>query len=339
MESKPHFTFESDAASGVAADADKVASSTNTHMSCAQDREQCFLTQDFLRELVVLLRPRPFRKRHPILFWAFIICIMLCITSYIFAHETTIMEENRLAVVHVEGTIMETQKLLAWVQKIAQDTSVKGVLLRIDSPGGGVAASEELYTALCALGDAKPLVASMGSTAASGGLMVAMAAKTIVANASTVTGSLGVRMDIPQLQGLLDKIGVGQEVLTTGKYKSAGSLTRPMTEEERQYLQNILQDMHEQFIAIVAKGRSIPLEKVRTFADGRIFTGRQALELGLVDVIGGQEEALKILREETHVAVSVPLYKQSKPSKFWEELAESVLGVDIQSLQPAFLYQ
>ena len=305
-----------------------------------------------IKEIVQTLAPKPFRKRHPILFWGFWVFLALCVTgggiTASLDEEANLTESPRLAMVRVEGPILNTRQTLRWISKVSADESVKGVLLRIDSPGGGAAASQEIYEALKALAARKPVVASMGSVAASGGLMVAMAAPHIVANPSTVTGSIGVRMDVPQLQGLMGKLGLGQETLTTGRFKDAGSTTRPMTAEEKQYLGRILQDMHEQFVQLVAEGRKMPADKVRVFADGRIFTGREAKELGLVDTLGGQDEAVRALRQQTGLSAKAKLVEQPKESKLWKELMETVLGVDVSTglgaLQsgagpvPAFLF-
>lgn len=294
----------------------------------------CPMNDALVQELVKALTPRPFRKRHPILFWGFWLCLAVAVvtgTFTAFDDDSRIASEDSYAVVRVEGPILNIRPLLRWIDKVGKDSSIKGVLLRIDSPGGGAAASQELYEAVKSLGEKKPVVASMGSVAASGGLMVAMGAGHVVANPSTVTGSIGVRMDVPQMQGLLGKLGIAQETLTTGRFKDAGSATRPMTPEERLYLGRILQDMHDQFVQLVAEGRKMPVEKVRTVADGRIFTGREAKELGIVDELGGQTEALTALRMALGITKPLKLVEQPKESKLWKELMESVLGVDLQT--------
>lgn len=301
----------------------------------------CPVIADVLTRLAEALRPRPFRKRHPVLFWLGMLFLLLVGLGVAVAmtDENTLAHGERLAVVRVEGMIADTRPVLRWIDTVQRDKNIKGVLLRIDSPGGGAAASQELYAAMRHLADNKPVVASMGSMATSGGLMAAMSADHVVANPSTVTGSIGVRMDVPQVQGLLGKLGIGQETLTTGRFKDAGSITRPMTAEERRYLTNILQDMHDQFILLVAEGRKMHVDKVRALADGRIFTGREARDMGLVDALGGQETAVAYLRKLTGVTAE-KLLEQPRDNKVWKEILESALGLELtpRSAMPAFLY-
>lgn len=278
------------------------------------------------------LKPKPFRTRRPIIFWGALVLVLAGIIWFSLDDGDSVESTGRgerIAVVRVEGLIMDTKPLLRWIAKVQRDDNVKGILLRVDSPGGGAAASQEIFDALQHLAKLKPVVASLGSVAASGGLMVAVAAPWVVANPSTVTGSIGVRMDFPQLMGLMEKIGVGQETLTTGRYKDAGSSMRAPTSEEKEYFQGILQDMHDQFVLLVAEGRKLPAESVRTFADGRIMTGREAKERGLVDELGGQSVALAKLRVQCGVSEGKALMEQPKRSSVWRELTESLLGVDL----------
>ena len=206
-----------------------------------------------------------FFARHPIL----AVLLLLFVLGLAFglgkgagsgAGPDMVADEPSLALVAIKGPILDVTKELEWVDKIALEDNIRGVVLRVDSPGGGAAASQELYSALKRLAKSKPIVVSMGSTAASGGLMVSMAGERILANASTVTGSIGVRMDIPQVQKLMETIGIGKETLTTAPYKDAGSPLRPLTEKERAYLDAVLKDMHNQFVGIVAEGRKMTQE-------------------------------------------------------------------------------
>ncbi len=300
------------------------------------------LTVTLLQELVRLLQPKPFRKRHPILFWGFILCLGFLGYCAFMPDESPIGSSDRIAVVRVEGVILKTEPLLKWISKIEKTPSVKGVLLRIDSPGGGAAASQELYSALVELGKKKPIVASMGSAAASGGLMVAMAAQHIVANPSTITGSIGVRMDVLQVHKLLETLGIGQETLSTGKYKDVPSVMRALNPEERDYLQGVLQDLYEQFTTMIAASRKMPLGEVQKFADGRIFTGKEAQRLGLVDSLGGQSLALAELYKRTGISPDADLYEQPKELEaFYEELLESMVHVVLQNKENSavFLYK
>lgn len=261
-----------------------------------------------------LLRP-PFRKRHPVIFWG--LCLLALALAAAFGRMAALPggHGDRLALVTVRGPILDPAPTLAWIRRLETETRVRGVLLRVDSPGGGAAASQELYTALERLARRMPIAVSMGATAASGGLMVSMAGTRIFANPSTVTGSIGVRMDIPQLQGLMDKVGVGQETLVTAPFKDAGSYLRPLTPRDRAYFEHVLMDMHEQFVGIVATGRKMERPKAAALADGKIFTGQEAQRLGLVDVLGGEDAALDWLADTTGVPASRPLLRKKDATR------------------------
>lgn len=288
---------------------------------------------------------RPFRKRHPIIFWGLVLLLLIGVGSFAALDEEDFEGSDRLALLEIRGTIDDIRPQLEWLDKLAQRSDVKGLLVRVDSPGGSAAASQELYEVVAAFGKRMPVAVYMGSTAASGGLMVSMAGKRIFANASTVTGSIGVRMDIPQIRQLLDKIGVGQETLTTGPYKDAGSMLRPLSREDREYFEALLKDMHDIFVEIVANGRNMPEAKVRELASGKVFTGREALKLGLVDELGTQADALRWLAEQADVPVSRKLLRRPREIDWWREPLESLLRLvpGAQSVSgggsPAFLYQ
>lgn len=285
----------------------------------------------------------PFRRRHP---WIFRLGVLLAIAlaaGALLAGNDETFGDDGIALVSISGPIVDIGPKLDWLHKIAANPRVRGVLVRVDSPGGGAAASQELYAALKEVAASRPVAVSMGSTAASGGVMVAMAGTRIFANPSTVTGSIGVRMDIPQLRPLLDKIGIGQETLTTAPYKDAGSPLKPLTPEQRAYFQEVLDDMHAQFVDIVASGRRMPREKAAALADGRIFTGREALRLGLVDELGGQTSALRWLAVNCGVPANRPLIKKPEEGFWLERCLKSWFGLALSTLDPspapAFLYQ
>ncbi|MBQ7617547.1 MAG: signal peptide peptidase SppA, partial [Desulfovibrio sp.] len=277
-------------------------------------------------KLFALLEPKPWYRRHPLLAILLPLLLVAMIYSGFKAEsdEELSVSEASLGLVEVQGTITDIREQLKWIRKLEHASEIKGVLLRVDSPGGGASASEELYQALAHLGQVKPLVVSMGATAASGGLMISMAGERIFANASTITGSIGVRMDIPQLQVLLEKVGVNQETLTTGPYKDAGSMLRPLSPAERSYFLGILQDLHQQFIEIIVKKTHKSEEEIKKIAEGRIFTGREALSLGLVDEIGGQEDAHRYLSQKTGVRLEKKLITKPKKSKWVDEVLDAL---------------
>ncbi len=293
------------------------------------------------RAVLEALRPKPFRKRHPVLFGLSLLalCLVLLMTFMPTSKKNEaepVIEGKSLALIRIKGVILDTQEQLKWIRTLEKNADIKGVLLRVDSPGGGASASQELYTALKRLAEKKPLVVSMGSVAASGGLMVAMAGKKIFANASTITGSIGVRMDIPQVKELFDKVGVHQETLVTGPYKDAGSSLRPLSDEDRRYLLGILTDLHMQFVEIIAQARGMKDEQVKKIATGRVYTGREAKTLGLVDEIGGQEEAHEWLAKETGVSSDKKLVTKPKRFTWYEEFMMSeVIDRIVEAISPS----
>jgi len=211
---------------------------------------------------------------------------------------------ERLVLVSLEGAISSSRSGFSsdalgvrdQLLDLAQDEQVKGVLLRIDSPGGTVGASQEIHDAVLTLSQQKPVVVSMGDVAASGGYYVACAADKIYANPGTLTGSIGVILSGYNARKLLANLGIEPLVIKSGAYKDIFSLNRPLNAAERTLLQDLIGDTYDQFLTAVAKGRNLPLNKVRPLADGRVFTGRQAQRVGLVDELGGLAEAKAALQ-------------------------------------------
>lgn len=199
----------------------------------------------------------------------------------------------RVAIVELEGIIVDVDDLVRELRRFRDNPLVRAVVIRINSPGGVVAPSQELHQALLKLREAgKPVVASLGAVAASGGYYVAVAADQIYANPGTLTGSIGVIMQMANLENLFKKVGVDYVVVKAGQFKDIGNVSRPMTPEERRVLQAVLDDVHGQFIAAVAAGRNLDRSEVMRFADGRIFSGTQAKAHGMVDRLGGLEDAV-----------------------------------------------
>jgi protease IV len=226
--------------------------------------------------------------------------IMLILASYLTGGRRStsalpVVGGDRVALVRIEGLLVSSEHVVDELKDYAGDPSVKAIVIRIDSPGGGVVPSQEIYNAVRnAKKEGKKVVVSMGTVAASGGYYIASAADTIVANPGTLTGSIGVKMEFANIGKLLDKIGVKGMVLKAGEYKDMGSPYRDMTPEEKGLLQGVIDDVHNQFIEAVAEGRKLPVDDVRAIADGRIFTGRQALALKLVDRLGDLTDSIRI---------------------------------------------
>ncbi|MDR2051450.1 MAG: signal peptide peptidase SppA [Deltaproteobacteria bacterium] len=243
------------------------------------------------------LPPKKWKQRHPWLFRFALLCFCgglfaLGSAIYKFVSGRAALATERLGVVRIEGMILESGDTVAWIDSLRSDGSVRGVLLRINSPGGAVVPAQEIHSAVKRLAAVKPVVVSMGLAAASGGYYVAVAAPYIMASPSTITGSIGVRMDLLNMQGLADLIGIKAQTLSSGPLKEAGSPYRPLRPDEREYLQAMIQDMYEVFVEYVANGREMDPAEVRLLADGRAYTGRQALALGLVDELGDYGAAL-----------------------------------------------
>jgi len=221
----------------------------------------------------------------------FVLAIFISILAVMFQKNLPV--GDRIALVRIEGPIIDSKETLDEVKDYVKDSTIKAIVLRIDSPGGAVAPSQEIYEEVRKAVAKKKIVVSMGSVAASGGYYVASPATRIVANPGTLTGSIGVIMEIPNLEGLMTKIGVKTEVIKSGRHKDIASVFRGIKKEDREILQNVLDNVHEQFIAAVAEGRKMVPDDVKKLADGRIFTGEQALKVGLVDELGNIEDAIR----------------------------------------------
>jgi len=199
---------------------------------------------------------------------------------------------DAVAVVDVQGELIYDFQKIQEIEQYRDDDHIKALLLRIDSPGGGVAASQALYHEVRRVREQKPVVVAMGSVAASGGYYVACAADSIVAHEGTITGSIGVLAAYLRTEELFHKIGLDVTVIKSGEYKDVGSPYREMTEKEKTYLGGILDKVYDQFVRAVSNGRGLSVERVRELAEGRLYTGDQAVELGLIDRIGTYEDAL-----------------------------------------------
>ncbi len=199
---------------------------------------------------------------------------------------------NRIGVIEVRGSILDVRDHLKAIKRFRKDPNTRAIILRIESPGGGIAPSQEIYREIKRTIPEKPVLASMGAVAASGGYYIAAPASRIIANPGTITGSIGVISYFPNLQELLEKIGVSTVTIKSGSLKDVGNPGREMTDQEKAFLQGTLDQAHQQFIRDVAEGRKMTEEKVRSIADGRIIMGETALSLGLVDELGNFEDAV-----------------------------------------------
>jgi protease IV len=237
-------------------------------------------------------------KRRPIrtLLWVLAVVLGLVLFVNIVFPDLDLSTEDRIALIRVEGVILDSQATVGELKRFGENPSIKAIVLRIDSPGGGVVPSQEIHDAVQRVRakSNKAVIASMGNVAASGGYYIAAATDRIVANPGTLTGSIGVIMETANVEGLLQKLGVEGVVIKSGKFKDVGSPIRKMNDEERSLMQMVMDDVHKQFIEAVAAGRSLELTDVQALADGRIFTGRQAKDAKLVDELGNLEDAIQL---------------------------------------------
>jgi protease-4 len=231
------------------------------------------------------------KKVFFIILGLFILLIIVSVIIVLFQKSMPI--GDRIALIHIEGLITDSKETMEELKEYVKNPAIKAIVLRIDSPGGAVAPAQEIYEEVRKAAAKKKVLVSMGSVAASGGYYIASPATRIIANPGTLTGSIGVIMEIPNIEGLMNKLGIKTEVVKSGRHKDIASIFRGIGEEERVILQGVLDNVHEQFIKAVAEGRKMLPEDVKKIADGRVFTGEQALKIGLIDELGNLEDTVQ----------------------------------------------
>lgn len=215
----------------------------------------------------------------------------------IFGSSTTssgLLGGDKVAIVRLEGLIVSSEEVNKELQLFVDRSDVKAIVLRINSGGGVVGASQEIYEKVKKINAIKPIIVSVNNAAASGAYYAALESEIIVANHGSLIGSIGVILDYPVVSELFDKLGLHIETIKGGNLKDSGSPSRPVSEADRAYFQAVVDDQHEQFISAVAQGRNLSVDEVRKYADGRVFTGNQALEYSLIDTIGTFDDAIAI---------------------------------------------
>lgn len=237
-----------------------------------------------------------------VLLFFLIVFVVIAALSLVTTFKGSVSLGDKVAVVRVTGVILDSAEVIEELRQHAKNRSVKAIVLRVESPGGGVAPSQEIYEEILKVKEkGKKVVVSMGAVAASGGYYIAAPADRIVANAGTLTGSIGVIMEIPNVSGLMEKIGVETQVVKSGRHKDMASVFKTLSPEEKTILQDVLDDVHDQFISAVAEARGMEFAAVKEMSDGRIFTGRMAKELGLVDDLGNLQDAIILAGELTGI--------------------------------------
>ncbi len=272
-------------------------------------------------------------NRRRSLFYAFFLLLILAVFFSIISilvlkkHSLPLSISNKIGVIPIEGVISDALSITRYIEKFRKDDSIKAIIIRINSPGGSVAPTQEIYREIRKTIKKKKVIASIGSIGASGAYYIASAANKIVANPGTITGSIGVIMDFVQIKELLNKLGIKLSALKSGRFKDIGAPYREMTEEEKKLIMDMLMEVRDQFIRAVAEGRHIPVEKVEKVADGRILLGSQAKRLGLVDQLGNFQDAVELAKKMAHIKGSVKLvYPKSGGISFLNRLIDGIVS-------------
>ena len=280
-------------------------------------------------------------RKHPVIFGLFLL-VLIIVLFFIFVYgvstftgdRSSFSIKNKIGVVTVEGVMKDSSPVVDQLVKYGKDDSIKAVVLRIDTPGGGVVSSQEIYKAVLSLKKKKKVVVSMGSVAASGGYYVACAADKIVANPGTITGNIGVVVHFSNVEELLKKIGLKPSVVKSGRYKDIGSPLREMTADEKRLIQEVIDDIYDQFLEAVSSNRKISKGKVANIADGRIFTGRQALKMGLVDFLGDKEYAINLAAKLSGIKGKPEVvYPKEQRLKLWKYIVKETVSTIVSELR------
>jgi protease-4 len=288
-------------------------------------------------ETDLLLDRRQLKRR--LVFWRVFAIVALVVAALAGLRGAGLVPGGaHIARITVSGLITEDRKMTNAIDALADDDHVKAVILSIDSPGGSVAGGETLHDAIARVAAKKPVAVTMGGLATSAGYMIAVPATRIFARDATLTGSIGVLLETGEVSGLLGKLGISAEVVRSGPLKDEPSLVRPLSPEGQEVLQGLVNDMYDQFVDMVAAGRHMDPAKVRSLADGRPYTGRQALGLGLVDAIGGEREAKVWLVSAKGLPAGLPVQDLSD-SGFASRALSGQLGVMLQSVWKTLISQ
>jgi len=280
-----------------------------------------------------------YARRHPFLFFLIIIVIsstimfsgfVLLLTfgskmvSSDFRHSKASSHGN-IGIVEINGIILSSKKIIQDIKTFRDDDSIKAIILRIDSPGGGIGPSQEIYREVMKTKRDKKIITSMGSVAASGGYYIASATNKIIANAGTLTGSIGVIMEYANIEEIAKKIGISPVVIKSGKFKDIGSPLRALNDSERKILQDLVNELHLQFVNDAAKARGIDVETMLTLADGRVYTGQKALDLNLIDRLGNLDDAVQWVGELAGIKEKLkPVYPREDKITFIKRLVDTL---------------
>lgn len=276
-----------------------------------------------------------------VLIFFVIIFIIAAVLSLMLTISHKVPLGEKVALVRIAGVIIDSKDVIDELREYGKDSSIKAIILRIDSPGGAVAPSQEIYEEIVKLKEKKKIVVSMGTVAASGGYYIAAPADRIVANPGTLTGSIGVIMEVPNVEGLMKKIGVETQVVKSGEHKDIASVFKSLTPEERQILQSVLDDVHTQFITAVSDSRGMAFEDIRKLADGRVFTGKMAKEIGLVDELGNLQDAIMLAGKLTGIKGEPEVVTREEKFSILDllkgQVSRSLIGNTLSGIQLKYL--
>ncbi len=281
-----------------------------------------------------------FARRHPFLFFSIIIVSLFTISflGFVFLIYTGtkiasfqfpdkyVGTKGNIGIVEINGMILSSKKVIENIQDFKSNSAIKAIILRIDSPGGGIAPSQEIYREIMKTKKQKKVIASLGSTAASGGYYIASATNGIVSNPGTITGSIGVIMEYANIMEIAKKIGISPIVIKSGEFKDMGSPLRELKDKEKAILQSLVDELHQQFVNDAAKARGIKPEIMAKLADGRVYSGQKALKLKLVDRLGNLDDAIQWAGDMVGIKEELmPVYPKEDKMTFLKNLADSLL--------------
>jgi protease-4 len=288
------------------------------------------------------------RSKHPILKVLGILCVFILVVFagvFFYAYFTggepkalSMFAGDGVGVLQVEGTIDDSRDILSELKRFKEAPWIKAVVVRIDSPGGAVGPTQEIFEEIQKMRKKKPFIASMGGMATSGGYYIASACEKILANPGTLTGSIGVIMQLTNFEEVMKKIGVKGYNIKSGPNKDIGSPFQPLSPEGREILQSLVDNVHSQFVSAVAKGRGMDEARVRKLADGRVYSGAQAKELGLVDQFGTLDDAIELAAKRAGLEPNPAVYySRTEQERWWERIFFGVFGRRLPSGQQSWL--
>ncbi len=280
-----------------------------------------------------------FSRRHPFLFFLMVITscfslVFVCIMAFVFSGTKMInasfssrygYSDGNIGIVEINGMILSSKETIKDIKAFRDNTAIKAIILRIDSPGGGIGPSQEIYREIIKVKSDKKIIASMGAVAASGGYYIASATDGIIANSGTITGSIGVIMEYANLMELAKKIGISPVVIKSGEYKDMGSPLRDLEDSEKKIFQELVDDLHLQFVTDVANARKMDIQTIASLADGRVYTGQKAVALNLIDRIGNLDDAVQWAGELAKIDGDLkPVYPKEDKITFFKMLADTL---------------